>query len=111
MQEPIKVSAWINELGTHGIMDSASAGKSFKDETGEEPCWGEGWTQAEMQSAIDSRGKGGDVNGPEGMLFTDTLTIAEACAHKYVPQPWYHGKMGMGFAVRACVTAIAEAGH
>ena len=105
------VSAWIGELGTHSIMDNAEAKKSFLEETGEEPCWGEGLSKKETLDAIESRGKGGNVNGPEGMMFISTLDIAEACAAKYVPQPWYHDKFGMGSAVRACVEAIRQAGH
>jgi len=109
--EMMSVSDWIDDLGTHTIMDNAGASEDFRKETGEEPCWGEGYSQESMQAQIGARGKGGDVTGPEGMMFISTIDIAEACADKYVPQPWHHGKMGMGFAVDACVEAIKEAGH
>lgn len=106
-----KVSEWLSELGTHNILDCAAAKADFEKETGETPCWHDGYSKAEMQRMIDGRGKGGSLSGADDMKFIGTQDIAEACADKYVPQPWYHGKMGMGFAVRSCIEKISESGY
>lgn len=106
-----QVSEWLAEFGTHDIHDHAAVTANFKEETGEDAPWHEGWTKAEMQRAIDQRGKGGTLSGSDDMKFISTLDMAEALATKYVGSDYYHGKMGMGFAVRECTQAIREAGH
>lgn len=104
------ISEFLSELGTHDIHDARLLGEAFAAETGlAVPRWPT-YTAKQMQNRIDARGKGGtvDVSFPGRMI--STLDVAEYLSGKLVPG-FYHNKMGMGFAVRACIEALERAGY
>lgn len=107
----MKVSEWLSQLDSHDIVDCEQSRQDFESKTGQSAPWGQGYSVTQMRRRIAKRGKGGNVNGNDHTRVIGALDIAEACADAFVPQPWYHGKVGMGFAFHACVKKIAECGH
>ena len=103
------VSEWLNELGTHSILDCAAAKADFEKETGEVAPWGDGYTPKEMQRQIDARGKGGSLDPDCAERLIGSLDVADACYHKYAGGKGAMPKYGMGSQFREYVSAIKRA--
>lgn len=104
-----KVSEWLNELGTHSILDCAAAKADFEKETGETPPWGDGYTRKQMQAQIDARGKGGSLGEGDARLI-GALDVAAACYDKWRGDEQAESKFGMGSQFREYVAAISRNG-
>ncbi len=105
-----KVSEWLNELGTHTILDCEAAKKDFIDETGEPPCWGDGYTPDDMCKQIEARGKGGSINKEFDARLIGSCDVAQACYDQYRGGEEAADKFGMGSQFREYVDAISRNG-
>ena len=109
----MRVSEWLKGYDTHDILDEGKVRASFTKDTGEKPPWSSAcdtYSTEEMQQHLEGTSGTLDHTDPETRHIA-LLTIAEACAWRYASRSWDHGMSGMGFAVRACIEKIAEAGH
>ena len=104
------VSAWLNKLGTHTILDCAAAKADFTKETGEQPCWSDGYSRPEMAKQIKARGKGGSLNKEFSGKLIGSLDVALSCYNTYAGDEVADSKFGMGSQFREYVNAIARAG-
>ena len=104
-----KVSAWLSELGSHSILDCDAAKADFEKETGEQPCWGDGYTRQQMIEQIEARGKGGSLGDGDCRLI-GALDVAYACYGKYAGDETAESKFGMGSQFREYVAAIERNG-
>lgn len=105
-----KVSEWLNELGTHSILDCEAAKKDFTEETGEPPCWGDGYSGKEMQRQIDGRGKGGSLDSDHAARLIGACDVAFSCYHQFAGDEVAADKYGMGSQFREYVGAIQRNG-
>lgn len=109
-----KVSEWLNELGTHSILDCQAAKDNFREETGEQPCWGAGFDRDAMARQIEARGKGGSLAeataDTENVRYIGALDVAYACYLQYAGDEEAAPKFGMGSQFREYVAAIARNG-
>ncbi len=101
-----RVSEWLNELGTHSILECEGAKEDFAKETGKQPPWGDGVTAEHMQFRIDARGKGGSLGPDNGKRLIASVDVAGACYHAFAGDEQAATKMGMGFQFREYVDAI-----
>ena len=104
------VSAWLNELGTHTILLCDAAKADFIAETGEQPCWGDGYSRAAMTKQIKDRGKGGSLSKEDKGRLIGSIDVAHACYCKYSADEEAATKYGMGSQFREYVNAIQRAG-
>lgn len=104
-----KVSEWLNELGTHTILDCEAAKADFIKETGETPPWGDGYTRKQMEDQIKARGKGGSLGEGDCRLI-GSLDVAASCYDKWRGAEEAADKYGMGSQFREYVSAIARNG-
>jgi len=104
------VSAWLDELGTHTILLCEAAKADFTAETGEQPCWGDGYSRAQMAKQIEDRGKGGSLSTENKGPLIGSIDVAAACYRKYADGKGADDKYGMGSQFRQYVGAIERAG-
>lgn len=105
-----KVSEWLSELGTHQILDCEAAKIDFTKDTGEPPCWGDGYTRKAMQKQIDDRGKGGSLKESDCRLI-GSCDVAHALYCKYAGDEVAADKYGMGSQFREYLGAISRNGN
>ena len=101
-----RISEWIFKYDTHDILDDTRARENFKEETGKQPPWDHCHTAEELKGIRYC-----DINARSDTKHISVLEIASACTDKYIPQPWHHGKYGMGFAVNACIDKLKQHGY
>jgi hypothetical protein len=104
-----KVSEWLNELGTHTILECEAAKADFTKETGELPPWGKGYTRKQMIDQINARGKGGELGDGDKNLI-GSIDVAASCYDKWRGTEEAGDKYGMGSQFREYVSAIERAG-
>ncbi len=106
-----KVSEWLNELGTHSILNCKESKEDFFKETGEVAPWFDGYSRSEMQKQIEDRGKGGSLGGiNDGKKLIGSCDVAQACYDKYSGDEEAGSKYGMGSQFREYVDAISRNG-
>ncbi len=104
MTETITVSDWLSKHHTHEILDNDISRRNFEEETGELAPWNHSHTAEELHNMRPCELTDNNPN----IRHISLLEIAEACTKKYVPHPWHHGRYGMGFAVRACISELKK---
>lgn len=105
-----KVSEWLNELGTHTILDCDAAKTDFKKETGFAAPWHGGYDREAMAKQIEDRGKGGTLSEDESMMFIGSLEVAQACYYEWRGDEEAESKFGMGSQFREYVAALKRNG-
>lgn len=106
-----KVSEWLNDIGTHSILDCEAAKEDFEKETGDVAPWSSGYSRKQMIGQIEARGKGGQLSDEDdGKRLIDSLSVAYACYGRYSGNETAESKFGMGSQVREYVQAIIRNG-
>ena len=104
-----KISEFLSELDSHSIYESEPMKKDFKEQTGQEPVWGE-YTERQTAEAMESRGLGGYMNPADGKKLCYGYDVAKSLAQKHAPG-YRCTKMGRGFAFQEALEALRNAGN
>lgn len=106
-QAPMKLSEWLDTIGSHLIYDHKELAADFKEKTGLVPSWPV-HTAGETKRAIEARGLGGELDKrPKPAAWG--WEIGESLAAHYAD---FQGsnKFGRGSRFREAVDAVRKAG-